>query len=232
MRPYAILAMFSLALSTLVGLCAPLPAESAVGDDLTCAAEAAYNCGDYELAEPLYLQAMAALSASPGEPYARAMGRLANCYYMEGKLGDAVRLYQQVVALDEKCHGLESLQVADDLFNLTRSLRRQSLFDDAEPVILRTLDIRRKVLGEDHRLVAMSWMDLAVNYQRQKKYPESESAFLKTIGIRERAFSDQPKFLAPAYFRYGKMLEEIDRSQQGQKFEHQAHELCPEVFQL
>jgi len=89
---------------------------------------------------------------------------------------------------------------------------------------LRTLDIRQHVLGDNHKLTAMSWMDLAVNYQREGRLPESESAFLKTIGIREN-LDDGMKSAATAYVLYAKLLQKMDRSEEAEKFLRRAKEI-------
>jgi tetratricopeptide (TPR) repeat protein len=196
--------------------------------DALMQAEAAYSSGDYEAAEPLYVQAVEAYGDLRDEDYTRALERLANCVYMSGQLSRSVDLFRSVIKLDEQLHGPESLRVADDLYGLTRPLRRLNRFDDAEAVIRRTLQLRAKALGPETRPVAMSWMDLAVNYQRQGRLQDAESAFLSSIAIREKL--DDPAFSSIAYLWYSKLLELEHRLPESYKFLLKSDELRAKQF--
>jgi tetratricopeptide (TPR) repeat protein len=201
-----------------------LASAALAGSEQVLEAKSAYDAGDYDEAMKLYTKELRAFGPVRDTAYANILSRLGECYYMNGQLVDAASIYKSAVALDEQLHGPYSLEVADDLFNLTRALRRQLLWSDAEPVILRTLDIRQRVLGDNHKLTAMSWMDLAVNYQREGRLPESESAFLKTIGIREN-LGDGMKAAATAYILYAKLLQKMDRIEEAEKFIRRAKEI-------
>src|SRR5207302_1393940 len=63
----------------------------------------------------------------------------------------------------------------------------QSRFDEAEPLIKRSLLIREKALGPDHPDVARSLNNLADLYQRQRRYTEALPLFQRALAIRERA---------------------------------------------
>lgn len=191
-------------------------------------AESAYSVGDYETAEPLYIQSVEAYGDVHEEGYTRALDRLANCYYMSGQLSRAVELFKTIVKLDEGLHGPESLRVADDLYNLTRALRRLGRFIEADGVIRRTLQLREKALGDDNRLVALSWMDLAVNYQRLGRLEDAESAFLSSIAIRDRL--NDPKYASIAYFWYSQLLVKENRLPEAEKMLQHAAELNPEAY--
>ncbi|HEY9789859.1 MAG TPA: tetratricopeptide repeat protein [Candidatus Obscuribacterales bacterium] len=187
--------------------------------------KASFDGGEYGEAERHYVRAIDEFGTQRNEGYLDAVTALGTCYYFAGDFPQAAILYKQSIELDEQLHGKDSLRVADDLLNLTRALRRQNLWDEAEPVMQRTLDIRRRVLGEDNKLVAMSWMDLAVNYQRQHKFAESESAFLETIAIRDR-LADGGQ-MATAYCLYAKLLNDMNRPDEALRYRQRAAEINP-----
>jgi tetratricopeptide (TPR) repeat protein len=211
-------------LCTLVTIVLGVSTPAYGGSERVLEAKSAYDSGEYEIAEKLYKKELQAFGPVRDTAYATLLSRLGECYYMNGRLLDATSVYKSVVALDEQLHGMDSLEVADDLFNLTRTLRRQLLWSDAEPVILRTLEIRQSVLGDKHSLTAMSWMDLAVNYQREGRLPESESAFLKTISIKEN-LDDGMQAAAVAYLLYARLLQKMDRVDEAEKFIRRAKEI-------
>jgi tetratricopeptide (TPR) repeat protein len=207
---------------TLPALAAP-SSESAQG-------KASFDGGEYADAEQHYRKAIADLGSERNEDYLQNISALGTCYYFAGDFQQAATLYKQAIELDEQLHGKDSLRVADDLLNLTRALRRQNLWDEAEPVMERTLDIRRRMLGDNHKLVAMSWMDLAVNYHRQHRFAESESAFLKSIEIRERLSEGGQS--AIAYSLYAKLLNDMNRPDEALRYRQRAAQLSPAEYEF
>ena len=74
--------------------------------------------------------------------------------YKEGKFPEAVTVAQQAVALAEKLHGPDHIDVATPLNNLGEFYRVTGRYADAEQLHKRALAIREKALGPDHPAVA------------------------------------------------------------------------------
>ncbi|MDK2459800.1 tetratricopeptide repeat protein, partial [Aphanizomenon sp. PH219] len=61
------------------------------------------------------------------------------------------------------------------LNNLAGLYESQGRYNDAEPLYLQSLDIRKRQLGDDHPDVASSLNNLAGLYESQGKYSEAEN---------------------------------------------------------
>ncbi len=84
----------------------------------------------------------------------------------------------------------------------------------AEPLYVRSLEIRERQLGEDHPDVAQSLSNLALLYYSQGKYSEAEPLYVRSLEIRERQLgTDHPDVaqslnnLATLYQTQGKYSE-------------------------
>ena len=59
----------------------------------------------------------------------------------------------------------------------------QGQYNDAEPLYLQSLDIRKRQLGNDHPHVATSLNNLALLYESQRKYLEAENLAQQALVI-------------------------------------------------
>ncbi|BAZ41659.1 hypothetical protein NIES4101_76260 [Calothrix sp. NIES-4101] len=58
--------------------------------------------------------------------------------------------------------------------------------DQAEPLYLQALELRQRLLGDNHLLVATSFNNLAYLYNSQGKYDQAEPLYLQALTILER----------------------------------------------
>jgi CHAT domain-containing protein/tetratricopeptide (TPR) repeat protein len=85
------------------------------------------------------------------------------------------------------------LQQAKSLNNEAMKLFEQGQYGAAEPLYLRALAIREKVLGKDHPNTALSLNNLAAVYESQGKYEAAEPLFLRALAINEQVLGkDHP----------------------------------------
>ncbi len=56
---------------------------------------------------------------------------------------------------------------------------------------LKTLEIKRRVLGEEHPSTLVSMNNLALVYSRQGRYDEAEPLYLQTLEIRQRVLGEE-----------------------------------------
>jgi tetratricopeptide (TPR) repeat protein len=64
-------------------------------------------------------------------------------------------------------------------------------YGEAEPLFLRTLEIDRRVLGEEHLSTLIVTANLARVYRLEGKYGEAESLSLKALGIASRVLGEK-----------------------------------------
>jgi tetratricopeptide (TPR) repeat protein len=66
----------------------------------------------------------------------------------------------------------------------------QGRYLEAEPLLLRSLNIREQQLGENHLDVAQSINNLAELYRAQGRYPEAEPLYLRSLNIYEQQLGE------------------------------------------
>ena len=69
--------------------------------------------------------------------------------------------------------------------------RSQGRYNDAEPLYLQSLDIRKRQLGNDHPDVATSLNNLAVLYESQGKYSEAEDLAQQALVIYQNRLGNE-----------------------------------------
>jgi Flp pilus assembly protein TadD len=169
--------------------------------------------GEYNDAEPLYLQSLDILKRQLGNDYpdvATSLNNLALLYYFQGQYNDAEPLYLQSLDIRKRQLGNDHPHVATSLNNLAQLYYSQGRYNDAEPLLLQSLDIRKRQLGNDHPHVAQSLNNLAQLYYSQGQYNDAEPLYLQSLDIRKRQLgNDHPDVaqslnnLAQLYYSQG-----------------------------
>jgi len=68
--------------------------------------------------------------------------------------------------------------------------KSQGRYIGAEPLYIQALTLRKKLLGEDHSDVAISYNNLAGLYCDQGRYSEAESLFIQALAITTRTLGE------------------------------------------
>ena len=66
---------------------------------------------------------------------------------------------------------------------------RKGKFDEARQLYLKTLEIKKRILSEEHPSTLSSMGNLATLYMRQRRFDEAEPLFRKTLEIKKRGGS-------------------------------------------
>ena len=130
-----------------------------------------------------------------------SMGRIYYWRLQEGKdLGYqreqalAIEYFSKAIELEKEL-GLEA-DLATNLNNLAVLYKSQGRYSEAEPLYLQALELRKRLLGEDHPDVATSLNNLAVLYNSQGRYSESETLFLQALELRKRLLGEDHPYVA------------------------------------
>ncbi|HKX30037.1 MAG TPA: tetratricopeptide repeat-containing protein, partial [Blastocatellia bacterium] len=107
-----------------------------------------------------------------------------------------------------------ALNEALRLYEEHLKLRREAKYDQALPLVERSLQIRERVLGPDHRLVANSVNGLAIIYSQKGEYAKAAPLFLRALTVLEKVLgpdhlqvSNLLNNLGNFYYLYGKYPE-------------------------
>jgi len=87
------------------------------------------------------------------------------------------------------------LEEASKLSGEAISLFANNRFDDALKPAKQALELREKVLGREHELVASSLNQIADIYVAQQKYDFAEPLYRRSLGILEKKWGSESKYL-------------------------------------
>ncbi|MTJ37502.1 tetratricopeptide repeat protein [Dolichospermum sp. UHCC 0406] len=106
----------------------------------------------------------------------------------ERELALAQKYLNQAIVLQTQFQQQDAL--ANSLNNLAGLYESQGRYNDAEPLYLQSLDIRKHQLGDDHPFVASSLNNLAGLYESQGRYNDAEPLYLQSLDIRKHQLGD------------------------------------------
>lgn len=109
-----------------------------------------------------------------------------------------------------------SPELAKSLDHLAGLYQNQGRYNDAEPLYLRALEIRKSQFGEAHPSFAASINNLAELYRLQARYPEAEQLYLQALAIWEKLGIDNLD-IAPALNNLGLLYTEQGRYEESKK---------------
>lgn len=196
--------------------------------DLLQSAKELFFARDYESAEEL-LRLSLNKEDRGSVRYITSLQNLALVEYLNFHFLEAESLYQQAISMTESRFGMDSLPVANNLYGLSRCLRRENKLTEAEQCLTRLFDIRSKQLGSEHRLVSNTLFDLAVNYDRQGKYDKAEPFYVKTLEIREKAQGKTSLALKPLLESYSQCLRRLHEENKAGEIEQRIKSLDPNI---
>ncbi len=126
----------------------------------------------------------------------------------ERKYAEALPIAQQALRAAAS-FGPESQQVSVSLFQLGNIYIAQGRFNDADPLLRRSLAIDEKIVGPQTAAVAADLSSLAYVLAKQGKRPEAEAAFRRALAIDEKNLGpDSPNTCQDAVNLAGVLQEE------------------------
>ena len=132
----------------------------------------------------LVIQERAAADGSEIYPSLRGLGML---QIHKRDFAGALESFQKAQAIVVKRYGDNSPFLADSLHNVALALEKLNRFKEAEPVLSRSLEIRKRVLPVDHPDLAFSYHSLGRVLEAQGKLKRALACFEEGVRIRKAA---------------------------------------------
>lgn len=165
---------------------------------------------------------LSSLYASMGKIYHHRMQR-PECqdYVQEQAL--AIEYFQKAISLQTELG--QELELADSLNNLALVYCFANRYEEAERLFLQALDMRKRLLGENHLLVAKSMSFLAMFYTVQERYQEAERLFLQALDMRMRLLGEDHLLVARSLNNLGMFYTLQERYAEAEPLLRQALEM-------
>src|SRR6266700_2142002 len=116
----------------------------------------------------------------------RTIVDLAQVYRAEGKYSDALLLYERAMQTYSNLYGPESPELAETLYG-EAELKTLNDYSHAEPLLLKSLELRQKLLAADSGEVGQSKDDLGELYAATGAFDKAEPLLLEALTIRRKA---------------------------------------------
>ncbi|QJP14457.1 CHAT domain-containing protein [Starkeya sp. ORNL1] len=136
--------------------------------------------GRYDAAETELRASLAARAqyGKPNDPSLNVpLNALATSLLRQGKSAEAAPIFEQLVDMDAKAQGPQSVQVAYSLNNLAGAYMASAQLDKAEAALLRAYDLGAKAGKKGQEAVANSATNLAGLYKHLQRYNDAEKFY-------------------------------------------------------
>lgn len=147
------------------------------------------------------------LTVTPADHHDSAHSELASLIALgtarldAGADAEATEFFRRALELGDRTLGADNPDLVLLLNDLTRLYLKQSMYAEAEPLLLRLLDMKRSK-GEDHPEVATVLASLAAVRHALGRHESAEQLWRRVLDIRERT-------LAPNHFAIATALEHL-----------------------
>lgn len=162
---------------------------------LAAEADRLWPLADWAGAETVLLQALRLREQALGPLHAdvaRLIDRVGRTHFNRHNYDLAADWFREAAEVGERTLGPLHLDLADYLGDLGAALRDAGRPEEGEPHVLRSLSIRRTLLGPEAQPVGASLLNLGRNYMLQGRYAEGEAVLAEASAILQRTMGDAP----------------------------------------
>jgi CHAT domain-containing protein/tetratricopeptide (TPR) repeat protein len=122
---------------------------------------------------------------SPEQARVLEFYRRGEAFWGQRRVAEAIREYEQAVALAPAAFGERNITTADLTNNLAHIYTEAGLYAKAEPLYLSSLAVRELVKGPDSREVAISLNNLGELYRQMGRFDQAEPMYRRCLAIKE-----------------------------------------------
>lgn len=102
--------------------------------------------------------------------------------------------------------GENDLRLALSLNNLAAVYHTEGKYTMAEPLYNRSLDIKQRLLGEEHPEVALNIHNLAVLYSARRMYPVAEKHYKRAVELKSKIYGEKSPELLGTLRNYAQLM--------------------------
>lgn len=119
--------------------------------------------------------------------------------------------FENALEFMQRAHGPDSLRCVTDMGNLGEALMQQGEFDEARAMMQKSIDLRRRSLGDLHPSVGRAWGALAGLHARMGDSKGAKQAFRESLAILEPALGSSHPEVGVYSGNLGSVLREMGR---------------------
>jgi hypothetical protein len=165
---------------------------------LSCRADAHMGMGEYEVAERMYRDVLAATTAIYGPTHTvtvGSMGKLASALWHREKHVESEALRRKVLSLRALALGEEhpvTLIGSSDLaLSLSTAGRDAERSEEAERIFVSVIAAQKRVLGKEHAYTLVTMSNYASMLSRRGENAAAERVYRETVASQRRVLGDE-----------------------------------------
>ncbi|MBV6628246.1 MAG: CHAT domain-containing protein [Rivularia sp. (in: Bacteria)] len=147
----------------------------------------------------------------------------------EGDIKQAISITKKTIKLTREKIG-EHPALADSLNNLAELYRIQANYADAQPLLIESIEMRKRLLGENHPDVAQSLNNLAAFYVIQGNYSEAEDYFFQALHLWKIHLGEEHEEIATILNNIAEVYREQGRYAESEKMHIKALNMRKSLF--
>lgn len=157
------------------------------------------SAGKYKEAIALAERALQIIEKVYGAENERTAVTLNRLGILSTYMGDSAKaeIYLQRALAIYKLKGANDLNAADTMSNLSPIYRNKGDFAEAEKLLLQSLEIRQRELGQYHNLIGANYNNLGILYRRRGDNAKAQEMYQRSVEIREKLFGADSLEIAP-----------------------------------
>ncbi len=160
---------------------------------------------------------VAAAKAAQISSMSSALTKMAETHYEQENYPEAQRAYERILSWRQGELGSSHPEVVDDLNNLAGVMCVQGLFSEAEPLIVRAINILEHAEVQEPLKLAENLTSLAGLQFQQGTFDKAEPLLAEALVLREKELGANNPELADSLRDFAKLLKKLGKPEEAEK---------------